>query len=171
MFILIMGGAASGKSAHAERLLCEAADGDKLYLASMETYSQAAQQKIARHCALRNGKGFETIEQTHALEQISFPKFYDGILLEDVGNLVANELFFPDSAQCKTVEQILSEILYLQRYCNTLVTVTNSVFSDGLPYDDDTRQYIAVLGQLNTMLAVRADCVYESVCGVLCRLQ
>jgi len=171
MLILITGGAASGKSAHAERLLCAAADGARLYLATMETRSEAAKQKIARHRVLRDGKGFETIEQACALRQISFSKFYDGILLEDLGNLVANELFPPDNKQSKTAEEIFSEIIWLQRYCNTLVVVTNSVFSDGLTYDADTRRYIAALGRLNTMLATRADGVYESICGILCRLK
>lgn len=171
MLILITGGAASGKSAHAERLLCEAAVGARLYLATMETHSEAAQQKIARHRALRNGKGFETLEQTHALQQISFSKFYDGILLEDLGNLVANELFSSDGEPSKTTEQILTDIIWLRRRCNTLVVVSNSVFSDGLTYDADTRRYIAALGRLNTMLAARADGVYESVCGILCRLK
>ena len=48
MLILVTGGAASGKSAHAERLVCEKAQ-SRLYLATMQPFGKSAEARIARH--------------------------------------------------------------------------------------------------------------------------
>ena len=85
MLILVTGGAASGKSAHAERLLCASAAGARLYLATMQPFGAAAETRIARHRALRRDKGFETVERPLGLAGLELPRRYDGILLEDLG--------------------------------------------------------------------------------------
>ncbi|MCI7125070.1 MAG: bifunctional adenosylcobinamide kinase/adenosylcobinamide-phosphate guanylyltransferase [Agathobaculum sp.] len=167
MLILVTGGAASGKSAHAERLLCARAVGARLYLATMAPQGAAAQRRIRRHRALRAGKGFVTLERSCGLDGLHLPRRYDGILLEDMGNLLANELYAPQAAGQTALDSILAGIKRLQACCETLVIVTNEVFSDGLPYADETVCYIALLGRLNTELAAQADAVYESVCGLL----
>ena len=167
MLILVTGGAASGKSAHAERLLCAAAQGARLYLATMQPFGAAAQARIARHRALRRGKGFETVERPLGLAGLELPRRYDGILLEDLGNLLANELFDPAGAGETAFGSILAGIGRLQDCCETLVIVTNEIFSDGLPYPAETVRYIELLGRLNAALCARADAAYESVCGIL----
>lgn len=167
MLILITGGAASGKSAHAERLLCEKAAGARLYLATMQPFGQAAQARIDRHRALRRGKGFETVERPLDLAGLTLARRYDGILLEDLGNLLANEVFAPGGAGDAAVGSILAGIVKLQTCCETLVIVSNEVFSDGLPYAAETVAYLETLGRLHQALAARADAVYESVCGIL----
>ena len=56
MLVLVTGGAASGKSELAERIVCELAKGKPmLYVAAMETEGEEAQKRIARHRALRAG--------------------------------------------------------------------------------------------------------------------
>lgn len=167
MLILVTGGSASGKSAHAERLLCEHAAGSRLYLATMQPFGAAAQRRIARHRALRQGKGFETVERPLGLAGLELPRRYDGILLEDLGNLLANELFAPSGAKDAAFGSILAGIERLQDCCETLVIVTNEIFSDGLPYPPETMQYIGLLGRLNAALCARAQAAYESVCGIL----
>lgn len=167
MLILVTGGAASGKSAHAERLLCERAAGSRLYLATMEPFGKTAEKRIARHRALRAGKGFETAERPRGLAALELPQQYDGILLEDLGNLLANEMFSPAGAGNAAFDSILAGITHLQACCETLVAVSNEVFSDGLPYGAQTIRYTQLLGKLHTALAARADAVYESVCGIL----
>lgn len=167
MLILVTGGSASGKSAHAERLLCEHAAGSRLYLATMQPFGAAAEKRIARHRALRKGKGFQTVERPLNLAGLELPRRYDGILLEDLGNLLANELFAPAGAKDAAFGSILAGIGRLQDCCETLVIVTNEIFSDGLPYPPETMQYIGLLGRLNAALCARAQAAYESVCGIL----
>ena len=166
MLTLVLGGSASGKSAHAEKLVCARAE-SRLYLATMQPFGKAAEERIARHRALRAGKGFDTVERPLDLAHLTLPRRYDGILLEDLGNLLANERFAPDGAGEAAFGSILAGLERLQAYCETLVIVSNEIFSDGVPYPPETAQYIRVLGELHRAIAARADEVYESVCGIL----
>ena len=167
MLILVTGGAASGKSEHGERIMCEKAQ-KCLYLATMQPFGRAAEARIARHRALRAGKGFDTVERTLDLAHLALSQRYDGILLEDLGNLLANELFAPEGAGEKTAfDTILAGVENLQKYCEILVIVSNEIFSDGVPYPPETLQYIKILGELHQALTEQADAVYESVCGIL----
>ena len=171
MLILVTGGAASGKSAHAERLLCDRAPSSRLYLAPMQPFGAAAQARIARHRALRQCKGFETVERPTNLAGLALAQHYDGILLEDLGNLLANEIFAPEGAGDAAFGSVLAGIAHLQDCCETLVVVTDEIFSDGLDYPSETARYIAHLAALNRALAARAEAVYESVCGILLPLK
>ena len=163
---LFTGGAACGKSAHAEDFLCRRAAGDKLYLASMEPFGAEAQARIARHRSLRAGKGFQTAERFRDLPGFDPGRDYDGILLEDVGNLLANELFSPEGAGDGAVESILAGVEALSRRCEILVLVTNEIGLDGADYPPETQTYIRALGRLNAALTARCDGVARSVCGI-----
>ena len=55
MFILVTGGAASGKSAYAEGLLADWR-GPKYYIATMQVGDGESAQRVARHQAARAGK-------------------------------------------------------------------------------------------------------------------
>lgn len=56
MLILVTGGAASGKSEHAERLVCEKAQ-SRLYLATMQPFGKSAEARIAAASGASCGKG------------------------------------------------------------------------------------------------------------------
>ena len=168
MLIVITGGAASGKSAQAERILCErAAPGSRLYLATMQPFGEAAEARMLRHHKLRAGKGFQTVERYTALGSLRLERQYEGILLECMSNLLANEQFSPDGAGSEAVESILRGVEALQTQCRDLVIVTNEIFSDGEVYPKETMQDMQMLGQLNIALAARADMVLYTVCGIL----
>lgn len=165
--IVITGGSASGKSEQAEGILCRYAAGERLYLATMEPFGREAEMRIARHRALRQGKGFALEERPCDLAGLTLPRHYAGILLEDVGNLLANEMYSPAGAGTSAERAVIEGVLHLREQCDTLVVVTDEVFSDGLPYDDETRRYIELLGNINCALAQQADAYAESVCGIL----
>lgn len=168
MLIVLSGGAASGKSEHAERLLCARTSAEsRLYLACMQPFGEDAAFRIARHRKLRAGKGFVTQERYTDLKNWQPEGEWQGILLECMSNLLANEIYSPEGAHENAYEEILHGIDHLCKLSQTLVIVTNEVFADGLPYDSDTCAYIAQLGRINCALAERADFVGESVCGIL----
>ena len=172
MLILVTGGAASGKSVHAERLLCEAAPrGERLYVAAMQPFGEAAQRRIARHRELRKGKGFETAERYTGLAQFIPPRRFEGILLECLSNLLANEMFSPDGAGEAAAGAVMDGVSALEAHFGTLVAVTNEIFSDGVAYPEETARYIRALAEVNRALAGRAYAVYESVCGILCQIK
>ncbi|MFV0497895.1 MAG: bifunctional adenosylcobinamide kinase/adenosylcobinamide-phosphate guanylyltransferase [Candidatus Fimivivens sp.] len=166
MTTLVIGGAASGKSAYAESLLLNVTQ--KIYIATMQPFGQGAQQRIQRHRALRAQKGFETLERFTALGRLTTAQLPDGcsVLLECLGNLVANELFSPDGAKQEAERAVLEGVALIAGRCRHLVVVTNDVFSDGITYDADTARYLALLGRCNTRLATQFDAVVEVVCGI-----
>ena len=87
-------------------------------------------------------------------------KMYDGIKLECMSTLLANEIFSPDGAGENAVSAILQAVDSLYpRCCQTLVVVTNEIFSDGIEYPAQTMQYMKQLAQLNAVLAQKADVV------------
>ena len=170
--ILVTGGAASGKSEHAERLLCESAPaGERLYLAAMQPFGEAAQKRIQRHRALRAGKGFLTVGRYTGLAEFVPERHFGGILLECLSNLLANEMFSPEGAGADAAHAVTEGVGALRAHCGTLVVVTNEIFADGSRYPEETERYIEALAEVNRELAARANEVYESVCGILCKIK
>ena len=161
MLTLVIGGAGSGKSAFAEALVCRR-NGKKLYLATMLPRGAEAQTRIEKHRAQRAGRGFETLERGLDLEHAAIPAGAD-ILLEDLSNLLANEIFDPagggvDAAR-RGIEHLISK-------SDNLTVVTNEIFSDGADYDAESLRYMRLLAELNREIAARADLAVELVCGL-----
>ena len=161
MLTLVIGGAGSGKSAFAEALVCRR-NGKKLYLATMLPHGAEAQTRIEKHRAQRAGRGFETLERGLDLAHAPIPTGAD-ILLEDLSNLAANELFEPGGGGIEAVRRGLRHLL---ESCGSLTVVTNEVFSGGADYAAESLRYMRTLADLNRELAVRADLVVEIVCGL-----
>ena len=164
MMILLTGGSACGKSTYAEQI-CVKAPGPKYYLAAMQPYGEEGRKKIGRHRALRQGKGFETIERYTDYGSLNLPENCTA-LLECICNLTANEMFDDRGNERDPYEKVLEGVENLRRRCGLLVVVTNDVGSDGLHYDPGTEDYIRVLGKINAALAARADTVIEMVAGI-----
>ena len=68
MMHLITGASASGKSAYAEGQLAKAEGPEKFYLATMRAWGAEGEARVRKHRAMREGKGFQTIEAFHTLE-------------------------------------------------------------------------------------------------------
>ena len=88
------------------------------------------------------------------------------MLLEDLGNLVANELYSPGGAGEHTAKAVLAGLERLAAGCDDLIVVSNEVFSGGADYAGDTDQYLLALAQVNNAFAARADNVCRVVCGL-----
>ena len=93
MLTLILGGSASGKSEYAERLVMDQ-PGPHIYLATMEPWGEEGAGRVQKHRASRRRRDFLTVERYIDLSSLSLPS-NSSILLEDLGNLTANELFRP----------------------------------------------------------------------------
>ncbi len=103
MFVLVVGGSGSGKSAYAEELSVSLSSPgmEKYYLATMQVFDQEGQRRVERHRALRQGKGFLTIEQPAQIHRAA-GKMGAGdkvALLECISNLTANEMFPQETAR------------------------------------------------------------------------
>ena len=176
MFTLVIGGSASGKSEYAERHVMALSGGPRIYIATMERLGEEAEARIARHRALRRGRGFETVECCQNIGSLTLPE-NSNVLLEDLGNLVANEMFtgsgspegagtpFPEEITALLPDRIAEEIEKLRAGCAHLTIVANDVFCGGKEYEGETLAYLRVLAKLSRQLAQKADRVVEVVCG------
>ena len=161
MLNLIIGGTGSGKSAYAETLTLRL-PGRRVYLATMSDRDAESLERIERHRAQRAPHGFLTVERPVDLAGADLPEDAN-ILLEDLSNLLANELFEPDGGGIEAVRRGLRHLL---ESCGSLTVVTNEVFSGGKEYDEGSLRYLRDLAELNRELAARADLVTEIVCGL-----
>ena len=166
----MIGGSASGKSEYAETCAV-LAGGKRYYIAAMKPFGEEAQKRIARHHALRAGKGFETLERYTDLEGLCREQpdlAGQTVLVECLSNLAANEMFEPEGAGASgTEEAILLGIHRLAELAGTLIVVSVDVFGEGrMPEDDMTMEYIRILGRVNTRLAQMADEVVEVVYSI-----
>ena len=161
MMTLVIGGAGSGKSAFAEDLVCRL-PGERIYLAAMLPRDPESRERVAKHRAQRAGKGFETLERGLDLENAALPKGAN-VLLEDLSNLLANELYEADGGGAEAVRRGLAHLVSV---CENLTVVTNEVFSGGADYAEESLRYMRTLAELNRELAARADLAVEVVCGL-----
>ena len=164
MLTLVIGGAASGKSEYAEQLVLKTAL-PRYYLATMQVWDAECAARVEKHRAMRARKQFETLECPLHLDTVQLPQ-RGTVLLEDLGNLTANELYDPQGAGEQTARTILDGLDHLNAQCEHLIVVSNEVFSGGSDYADDTDRYLRALAQVNNALAARADAVVRVVCGV-----
>lgn len=158
MLALVIGGAASGKSAYAESLAGRLGN-QKIYIATMEPFGEEAEIRIAKHRNMRAEKGFWSVDCYRDLASLTLPE-QDVVLLECLTNLLANECYGGDP------ERISQGIDLLRKQTKHLVIVSGDVFCDGDRYSAETLDYIRLLGELNRALAAKADVVVETVAGI-----
>ena len=174
--LLITGGSGSGKSAYAERTLLSRmppeGGGRAVYLATMENTGPEAAARVARHRAMRArhgeaaGRTFVTLEQPVDLGGAAVLPG-DFVLVEDLGNLLANELWSPAGAGRVGAEaRILSGVRALMERAALLAVVSVDIFAGGDGYDPETLDYIRTLGRLHRALAALAEETAEVVCGI-----
>ncbi len=161
MIALITGGSKSGKSTYAEKLARALADNVPVtYIATMRVTDDEDQLIVQRHKKQREGHHYIVFEQEKCLSDVAVMDDVI-VLLEDIPNLLANEMFFdghPDT--------IIQDIQNLSVHARHLVIITNEVGSDGIAYDEKTMEYIHRLHRLNNAIAVFSDHVVEVVCGI-----
>ncbi len=206
MLILVTGGSASGKSAYAEDLAVRLHSGTGAgempgepgrrgslgasglwYAATMyhDLSDEETVRRIEKHRRQRAGKGFETLEQPRGIGALKMRvRPGDTVLLEDLSNLLANELFFVgDEGSAKdpysekwdneTVfesflrERIIGPVLKLHKSGVRVVAVGNRIAEEtDTSWDRYTAAYVAGLQKIQTELGKAADQVVEVVCGI-----
>lgn len=166
MIYIFSGGSSSGKSELAEKYTVNLWNksrkkgGGLYYYATMRVYDREGKQRVEKHRKRRDGCGFITEEcPSHLNTKIT----NSVILLECLSNRLANAMFSDGEEDPERV--ILDEINTLSEK-NSVVIVTNEIFSDGEEYSPETEQYRRMLGRLNCVLCRQAELVVESVYGI-----
>ena len=109
MLTLVIGGSASGKSAFAERLAVQSGL-PRFYVATMRVWDAESERRVARHRDMRRKKRFDTLECPIGLDRLILPA-RGTALLEDMGNLVANELYDADGAGQDAAEAVVRGVV------------------------------------------------------------
>lgn len=157
----LLGGARSGKSAHAERLVT-GFPAPWTYIATAQTYDDEMNERIALHRA-RRGEGWKTIEVPHdlagALEAVPAgePVLVDCLTLWLTNRMLAE-------ADLETEGERLEEVLSAPR--GPWFVVSNEVGLGIVPDNALARRFRDAAGRLNQRIAARADSVLFMVAGL-----
>lgn len=160
--IIVYGAAGSGKSETAEKIITSLAKkngGELIYLATMENKSDAAKARIKRHLKLREGKGFDTIEETCDLSKYLDAVKDKFVLVEDLSNLLAN-IYFSNKNN-----DINNQIIAIANSAKEVVIVANNIFEEGPSLDEMCDGYLKALAALNAKLVLLSDTFVEVISG------
>ena len=160
MILLVTGGSGCGKSAWAEAQIAALPGERRVYLATMQARDGESLRRAARHRAQRADLGFRTVECPKDIASADIPPGAV-VLLEDLVNLTANEMFDGGEAG-----RIVPALEALAARCRHLVIVTNDVFSDGAAYSRSVQDYLRTLARVNRAAANMADRAVELVYSI-----
>ena len=163
---LVLGGARSGKSAIAERLV-ETSE-NPIYVATAEALDEEMTERIRRHRARRTARWTtveEPLELVSALHQHALPQ---SVVLVDcltvwLGNLIHA------GRDIDTETKALVELL--PTLVGPVVFVSNEVGMGIVPENKMARDFRDHAGRLHQALAARADSVYLVVAGIATALK
>lgn len=158
---LVLGGAASGKSAFAEGLVAGASDA-RLYLATAEAHDAEMRAKLARHRA-RRGPEWRTIEAPlDPGPALGTAQAGEAVLLDCATLWLSNHLLAGhDLARAEA-----SLLAALARCAAPVVVVSNEVGLSVVPENALARRFQNAQGALNQRLADKAGLVVNVIAGL-----
>lgn len=158
---IVLGGARSGKSAFAERLV-QSGDGELVYIATAENRDNEMNDRIEAHRASR-GPSWRTLEIPYevgtALEAL---KPGENVLLDCATLWLSNHLG-RDSDIVAETEALLAA---MSESAANVVVVSNEVGMGIVPDNPLARRFRDLQGSLNQALATKADLVVFVVAGI-----
>ena len=157
--LLVLGGARSGKSRHAESL----AAGERVYIATAEAWDDEMRQRIARH-QVQRGEGWRTIEAP--LDLVATLRAEDKagrFLLVDCLTIWISNLMHHERDVEKEIEQLAAVLKALKA---RLVLVSNEVGQGIVPDNAMARAFRDWQGICNQRIAAVASEVVLVVAGI-----
>lgn len=158
---LVIGGAASGKSAWAEAFV-SASGLRPVYVATGQAFDEEMRQKISRHKD-RRGPEWRTIEEPFDIGSALANCASGEVVLIDCATLwLTNHLLAENNLKDET-SQFAKLITDTHLH---LIVVTNEVGDGIVPMDAMSRHFREAQGQLNQRLASEADLVVRVTAGL-----
>jgi adenosylcobinamide kinase/adenosylcobinamide-phosphate guanylyltransferase len=159
---LILGGARSGKSAHAEALVL-ATGLQPVYLATAETLDGEMEERVRHHRARRSAvwRTVEVpLELPEALVELARPEH---AVLVDCLTLWVTNLLLADLPVETAADRLLA---VLEQGSGPVVLVSNEVGQGIVPVGELARAFVDAAGRLHQRLAARAGLVRLIVAGL-----
>ncbi len=158
---LVLGGAASGKSAFAEQVIF-ATGAPRVYIATAQVYDDEMRIKVADHLKMR-GSDWEThetpLDPTAALASVTS----DQVVLFDCATMwLSNHMLAQHDLAQKTDQMIAAFSACKGR----VVVVSNEVGMGIVPDNKLARQFRDAQGKLNQRLAAVADTAIFVIAGL-----
>jgi adenosylcobinamide kinase/adenosylcobinamide-phosphate guanylyltransferase len=164
--IFVLGGARSGKSRHAERLIAEYPS-PWTYIATAEALDDEMRERIAQHRARRDER-WRTIEAPHALADAVGSAASDRPLLIDCLTLWLSNRLLADADLQGEIAMVMEA--NAARSGATII-VSNEVGLGVVPDNALARRFRDAAGLANQSIAARADRVDLIVAGLPLRLK
>ncbi|MGX0877025.1 adenosylcobinamide kinase/adenosylcobinamide-phosphate guanylyltransferase [Roseovarius sp. MBR-154] len=158
---LVLGGAASGKSAYAEGIVC-ASGRPRIYLATAEAHDDEMRAKLDRHRAQR-GPDWRTIEAPRDLGPTLGQAGPGDVVLLDCATMWLSNHLLAES-DLSQAEAALFDAL--DTCAAPVVLVSNEVGLSVVPDNALARRFQNAQGALNQHLAARAGLVINVIAGL-----
>jgi len=158
---LILGGARSGKSRYAERLI-ESEPAPWIYLATAEARDSEMERRIAEHRARRDRR-WQTIEAPHDLAEALAALPSRSAVLVDCLTLWLSNRLLADADIDREIEGLERA---LASHDGAVVMVSNDVGSGVVPDNALARRFRDLQGVLNQRIAAKASRVVLMVAGL-----
>jgi adenosylcobinamide kinase/adenosylcobinamide-phosphate guanylyltransferase len=160
--ILVLGGARSGKSRFAEKLVTDSGL-SRLYFATAEAFDQEMERRIAQHQEDR-GKGWTTIEEPYDLSgKLKAHSAKDNIILVDCLTLWLSNLMGKEQSVEEEFKKLANTLAALP---GSVVLVSNEVGQGIVPDNALARAFRDHAGRLHQQIAEIADEVYFVTAGL-----
>ena len=158
---LVLGGASSGKSAHAEALVT-ATRRPRVYVATAEPWDAEMADRIARHRAAR-GPGWRTLEAPRDLPAALATVTPAEAVLIDCATLWLSNLMLAEADLPAAEDALLTALAA----CPAPVVIVSNETGQGIVPDNAlARRFRTAQGGLNQRLAARARTVIAVIAGL-----
>lgn len=158
---LVLGGAASGKSAFAETLVVQS-DSPKVYIATAQAYDAEMSKKIALH-KTRRGADWATHEAPYTPWDVFAKASPNDVILLDCVTLWLSNILLAD----QDLDQAHYDLINgLTSHRGTIVVVSNETGQGIVPENALARRFRQEQGRLNQRLAALADVVVFVAAGL-----
>lgn len=159
---MMIGGAASGKSAFAEQFVTKSGL-QHIYIATAQAFDDEMRAKIARHKELRAGQGWRTIEEPVDLPQALATAPKDAAVLVDCATLWLTNLMLSGADIDAASDQLFAQ---LDQPGGPVVVVTNELGQGVIPDNKMSRAFVQIQGRFNQRLAQHAGLVVQVTAGL-----
>ncbi|MFO8125143.1 bifunctional adenosylcobinamide kinase/adenosylcobinamide-phosphate guanylyltransferase [Yoonia sp.] len=159
---LILGGAASGKSAFAESLVLQGGHEHPAYIATAQIFDDEMAQKVARHREMR-GDGWLTIEEPLDLASALANAQDDQPVLVDCATLWLTNVILGDH----DIDAHSAALITALKLRNSPVVVVSNEVGQGIVPDNAlSRKFRNAQGQLNQRIGAEANLVIAVMAGL-----